>query len=172
MAERDWVRVVAEERCEECGLTPSTVARDELGPALRAEAAAWSTFLLATPAVDLRRHDRPDRWSPLECAAHTRDTLGVFAGRIERALVETEPVFGWWDHEAAVVDERYNEQAPDDVARTLMANAHALAVTIDGVAGDGWERAGTRRAGERFTVEGLARFALHEARHHRGDAGG
>ena len=34
----------------------------------------------------------------------------------------------------------------------------------------GWRRAGTRRRRERFTVEGLARFALHEAHHHRLDA--
>jgi hypothetical protein len=37
---------------------------------------------------------------------------------------------------------------------------------------DGWSRTATRREDETFTVAGLARFALHESRHHRADATG
>jgi hypothetical protein len=35
---------------------------------------------------------------------------------------------------------------------------------------DSWRRSGTRLEDERFDIALLARFALHEARHHRVDA--
>jgi hypothetical protein len=164
--ERDWVRVVAEETCDECGLNAGGVDRASLPDLLRAEAAAWSSFLRSAPAPSLRGR-RDEAWSPLEHACHARDTLAIFAGRVDRVLAEDEPELGWWDHEAAAVDERYDEQDPLEVAGAVVANAGVLATGLERVEGDGWARAGVRRAGERFTVEGLGRFALHEARHHR-----
>ena len=169
MADRDWVQVVAEERCAECGLAASHLARADLGPALRHEAEAWAA-LLSGPGDEHLRARSGETWSALEYAAHTRDTLAVFAGRIERVRVEDDPQLGWWDHEAAAVDERYNEQDPAVVAVALVANARALADLLATVGADEWGRTATRRAGERFTIEGMARFALHEARHHWADA--
>jgi hypothetical protein len=171
-AERDWVRVVAEERCDECGMRAAQLARAELGPAIVAAGHAWARYLHATPPDVLRACPRPGVWTPLEYAAHTRDALGVFADRMALALVEDEPEFGWWDHDAAAVDERYNEQDPVAVGDALDANAHRLVAVMQTVPDGGWERAGTRRGYERFTVEGIARYALHEATHHLHDAGG
>jgi len=57
-----------------------------------------------------------------------------------------------------------------NVACALAANAERLATTSAAVREQEWSREGTRRPGERFTVERLVRFALHEVRHHRGDA--
>jgi len=171
VAERDWVKVVAEQVCEQCGYAGSTVAPEALADGLRAEADGWADLLGATPDDQLRVRDG-DTWSALEYAAHTRDTLAVFAGRVGRMLEEDDPQLGWWDHEAAAVDERYNEQDPAAVGLALVANAEALALALEGVDAAAWHRTGMRRAGERFTVEGLGRFALHEARHHRVDAEG
>jgi hypothetical protein len=170
-AERDWVRVVAEEQCDECGMRAAALARDDLGPAIVDTAHVWAQYLRTAPPAELRARSRPEVWTPLEYAAHTRDALGVFADRMTLALVEDEPEFGWWDHDAAAVDERYNEQDPAAVGDALEANAHRLVAVMQTVPDDGWARAGTRRGYERFTVEGIARYALHEATHHLHDAG-
>jgi hypothetical protein len=168
--ERDWVRVVAEERCDECGLRAGELPRADLGAAILDVGREWVRFLRATPAEVLRQRTRAGAWTPLEYAAHTRDALGVFADRMALALVEDEPEFGWWDHDAAAVDEGYNDQGPLAIADALDANAHRLVAVMHAVPDDGWARAGTRRGYERFTVEGIARYALHEATHHLHDA--
>jgi hypothetical protein len=90
--------------------------------------------------------------------------------RVARTLVEDDPEYGWWDHEAAVTDEHYNEQDPTAVAGDLAANAQWLAGTLALVEGAEWDRTGTRRGTEPFTVAGLGRFTLHELSHHRWDA--
>jgi hypothetical protein len=169
-AEPDWLRVVAQQRCDGCGLAASAVDKGELGAQLALEAAQWTRLLSATDVGVLRRRPSPEVWSALEYGAHVRDVVAVFTERIGRVLTETQPTFGWWDHDAAVVDERYNEQEPDDVACALEANAEALAAVLSRVEGAGWSRMGTRRDGEVLTVAAFARFALHEVRHHRYDA--
>jgi len=97
--------------------------------------------------------------------------LEVFGARIRRVLATDDPELGWWDHEAAVAAVRYNDQDPNEVAARVEGRAGEVTGLLATVAGGQWARAGTRRAGERFTVEGLGRFMLHEAHHHHGDAG-
>ncbi|MCB1005227.1 MAG: DinB family protein, partial [Acidimicrobiales bacterium] len=67
-------------------------------------------------------------------------------------------------------DEGYNEQDPAAVLADLDLNADRLARVLATVPDEGWERAGTRRGAERFTVADMARFCLHEAHHHLRDA--
>lgn len=168
--ERDWVRAVAEETCDECFLTPTAVPRDALWSAIIQEGQRWVALLAARGASELQRRPQPQVWSPLEYAAHVRDVLGLFAHRVELTLDQDEPDLPWWDHEAAAVEEGYNEQDPGRVAEALLAGADRLARTLPPPGASGWERRATRRGREHFTVEGLARFALHEAYHHRLDA--
>ncbi len=59
--------------------------------------------------------------------AHVRDVLALFRDRVVLTLSRDQPEFGWWDHEAAAVDERYNEQDPREVAAALATNAAGLA---------------------------------------------
>jgi DinB family protein len=169
MPERDWARVQTE-RCDECGLDAAAVPVRRLPDAVRSVARRWRLFLMTTPATTLRRRPRPDYWSALEYAAHTRDVLRVFAERVELALATDDPGFGWWDHEAAVLDEHYNDQDIEAVAAVLESNADLFATILAAVPVKGWTRAGRRRDSEQFTVAGLARFALHEAHHHLQDA--
>jgi hypothetical protein len=169
VTERDWT-VVQQQRCAECGLDASIVPVRQLPDAIRSVARRWRLFLATTSVDALRHRPRPDHWSALEYAAHSRDVLAVFTERVELALVADNPQFGWWDHEAAVVDERYNEQDPVAVAAVLETNADLFATVLAAVPDDGWGRHGVRRSGEQFTVAGLARFALHEAHHHLQDA--
>jgi hypothetical protein len=170
VAERDWVRVVAEERCDECGFAAVDIPRSDLGGAFVAEAHNWSAILVDQDEGALRRRPTEERWSALEYACHVRDVLAVFTRRVDQAVVEDQPEFGWWDHEAAVADERYNEQSPAEVAAAIESNARRFAARLAALDGAAWPRVGTRRNSERFTVEGLTYFALHESRHHRNDA--
>jgi hypothetical protein len=68
-----------------------------------------------------------------------------------------------------VTEERYNEQDPRTVADALSANADRLAALLARLDEAQRARTGERRDGEVFTVEGLGRFALHEAEHHLHD---
>lgn len=166
--DRDWF-ATTRGRCAECGYDAAAVARDGLPAAMRELGDAWRTGLPVTaPALS----ERPDdvTWSALEYACHTRDVLSVFAGRVALTLAEDEPELGWWDHEAAAVDEGYNAQDPAAVVADLELNAAHLADVLAAVPADAWERVGTRRGFERFTVEAMGRFCLHEGHHHLHDA--
>jgi hypothetical protein len=100
-----------------------------------------------------------------------RDVLSVFDARIGRMLTEEAPELGWWDHEGAVEADAYEQQVPAEVAGAIATNASALSSTLAAVPEDGWDRTGTRRDGELFTVVGAARFTLHEGTHHLLDIG-
>jgi hypothetical protein len=172
VADRDWVRVVAAERCPECGLAASEIGTAELASRFADEAGAWGRLLGGAGPEVLRGRPSTAVWSPLEYAAHVRDVMREFAGRIDRVLHESHPRFGWWDHEAAVLEEDYNGQDPAAVAEGIRANAALMAAALAAAPPDGWSRTGERRDGEVFTAAGLGRFALHEVHHHRRDAGG
>ncbi len=166
-----WFVIVRDQTCPGCGLAASSIPKEELGSAIFAEARRWVALLdslSGTPS--LRARSSPSVWSALEYAGHTRDTLGLFAERVELALAVDDPQFGYQNQDQAVQDGRYNEQDPGIVASGLFANAEHFAVLLETLPQGGWRRAGTRLEGERFDVALLARFALHEARHHRIDA--
>ena len=166
---RDWTRSQFE-ACPDCGFDPSALADDQVPRALTDAAAGWGAFLATAPIADLRRWIEPGVWSPLEYACHTRDVVAVFEERVRRTVAEPGQPLGWWDHEAAVVDEAYNRQQPVLVAEEMAANARQLGTTLRSIELDAWELAAERRPGERFTVRGMARFVLHELAHHRDDA--
>jgi hypothetical protein len=56
-------------------------------------------------------------------------------------------------------------------AEAICANAERFAQMLDSLPSDAWVREGTRLEDELFDIALLARFALHEVRHHRVDAG-
>jgi hypothetical protein len=166
--ERNWF-ATAREPCTECGFDAAAVSTDDLADAMRELGDAWRTgFVVGAPSVTVRPDDAT--WSALEYACHTRDLLAAFASRVTLTLAQDNSDLGWWDHEAAAVDEFYNEQDPGAVLADLDLNAEHLAATLDQVPDDGWERSGIRRGTERFTVADMARFSLHEGHHHLQDA--
>jgi hypothetical protein len=169
-AERDWVHVVEQETCPECGLDAGAAARSELTHHLERAARSWATVLTTTPDASLR--ERPDdaAWSPLEYGGHVRGVLGVFGERIRRTLVEDHPDLGWWDHEAAVRADRYQQADPAELAEEIIAAAASLCAPLADLGETPWARTAQRRAGERFSIEGMVRFAWHETVHHRHDA--
>lgn len=166
----DWTEVL-EKPCPFCGAAPAELSPEALPDAVRREASAWEGVLGGAADDRVRARSDDGSWTALEYGCHVRDVLAVMTERVARTLVEDEPDFGWWDHDAAAVDEHYNEQDPVAVAGDLAANAEWLAGTLALVEGDEWDRAGTRGDGARMSVAGIGRFTLHELAHHRWDAG-
>ena len=171
---RDWYALVtAGGPCPDCGLDAGAVDRADLAPSVLAEARSWEDDLadLAADDESLRRRPQPETWSAVEYAAHVADVFRIFAERVRRCRLEDDPELGWWDQDAFAVEGRYNERSAADVRAAVADGAVALALALprlDDAAS--WERPGTRRGQERFTVDSLARFALHESAHHRLDA--
>jgi len=163
------------ERCPECAFDPNGVSAADLPSAVaglgRRYQAPLTRLLPGEDESLLVAHPLPGTWSALAYACHVRDVLSVFDGRIARMLTEDSPELGWWDHEAAVEADGYEQQRPAEVAAALLANAAALSATLAAVPEEGWDRTATRRDGERFTVLGAGRFVLHEGTHHLLDIG-
>jgi hypothetical protein len=166
-----WFLIVRDGSCPECGLVASSVAEGDLGVAIVEEARLWGDFLTRlSDSPSLSTRPVPEVWSALEYAGHVRDTLTLFADRIQLAIDTENPRFEYQDQEAAVVSRMYNDQDPRELALAICANAERFAQVLDMLALDAWVRGGTRLEGEFFDVALLARFALHEVRHHRVDA--
>jgi hypothetical protein len=170
MASR-WFFIVRDGSCPECGLVASSVEMGDLGVAIVDEARRWEELLARLrDAPSLMARPAPEVWSALEYAGHVRDTLTLFADRVQLAIDIEHPHFEYQDQGTAVVDRRYNDQEPPEVAAAIGANAEHFAQVLDTLPSDAWVRGGTRQEDEFFDIALLARFALHEVRHHRGDA--
>ncbi len=75
--ERDWAKVVAEERCDECGLVAALVPQEELGESIVRESEQWGALLCDGDVDQLRRRPRAGMWTALEYGAHVRDVLAL-----------------------------------------------------------------------------------------------
>ena len=168
MASR-WFFIVRDGFCPECGLVPSSVAEGDLGVAIIEEARQWDELLTAlSDAPSLSARPAPGVWSALEYAGHVRDALTLFADRIQLAIAIENPRFEYQDQEAAVVNRRYNDQDPREIAVAICANAERFAQVLDTLPSDAWVRGGTRQDDEFFDVALLAgsrstKFAIIES---------
>jgi hypothetical protein len=162
------------EPCPECRFDPAAVddVAGEIEALGRKFAAPLTRYL---PGEDgealLRTRPDPDTWSPLEYACHVRDVLRLFEARTRAMVARPGVTFEWWDEEAAVTDDDYAGQDPVRVAEEIGAVCGSYAATLRGLQPQEWEATGDRADGERFTVDGLARYGLHEAKHHQLDIG-
>lgn len=162
---KDWTWVL-DRRCEECGFDPANWPRESIAPAVRDNAATWAA-VLARPGASSRT--REDRWSDLEYGCHVRDVHRVFSGRLDLMLAGEDPTFENWDQDAIAGAGRYETQDPSVVAVELRDAARAYADRLDALTPAQWPRPGTRSNGSRFSVETLARYALHDVVHHLRD---
>jgi DinB superfamily len=166
---KDWTWVLRRP-CPECGFDAQAFPREEIGPLLRSNAAAWRDLIASR--LDVRERPHPDKWSPLEYACHVRDVCQLYAYRLDLMLTYDAPSFLNWDQDATAVEKRYGEQEPGVVAGELVTAAAELADAFDAVHGPQWERTGDRSDGARFTVDSFARYFIHDPVHHLDDAGG
>jgi hypothetical protein len=164
---KDWTWVL-ERPCPECGFDSSTLAKDRIGPLVRANAEAWDRVLDEDPEV-LRRRLRDDRWSPLEYACHVRDVFRLYDERLQLMLTRDHPTYPNWDQDRTAVDDRYGEQDPSGVASELVSAAGVLARRFDQLGGADWERRGSRSDGAEFTVDTFGRYMIHDPIHHLHD---
>ena len=169
-----WARAQTE-RCPQCGHHPAAMERDELGPALVEQAAAWSAFLAQADESSLRTNPAPGIFSPIQYAAHVRDIQRVYGDRILLMLQEDDPVFAQFNPDEEAWN-GYNELDRTALADDLDAQARRLAGILEGLEPADWSRTMTRDGGHdgvyQFTVAGLASYAVHESHHHLLDADG
>jgi hypothetical protein len=106
-------------------------------------------------------------WSPLEYAAHTRDVLAWFEGRIRRVLSEERPpqlaAVGW---AAATEERRYHRETTSAIMSGVAHAATSLCDLLRSLSSEEWVRVGVGSEGDERDVAILARRAVHEAVHH------
>lgn len=155
------------DHCDECGFRFDSVPREELAPTIRSFGPAYAD-VLSGPDDKVRAHPFDGVWSVLEYACHMRDVLRTQRGRIALALREDVPAFVPMGRDELVVQDRYNEQDPANVAAELTDVANALAEALDALDDDGWNRTGIYNwpvKAER-TLDWIARNTVHEGKHH------
>ena len=164
---KDWTWVL-ERPCEECGFDPTAQALADLPRLLHDTAMAWSQ-VLARP--DVGERPAPDVWSPLEYGCHVRDVHELFARRVRLMLADDEPTFANWDQDATALASDYGSQDATVVATELIEAAGTVAGVYATVTADTSHRPGLRSNGDRFTVETLGSYHLHDVVHHLHDVG-
>ena len=160
--------------CPECRFDPSSVddVAGEIEDLGRKYAAPLTRYLPGEDGIALlRTRPDPETWSPLEYACHVRDVLRLFDQRTQAMVAEPGVRFDWWDEEAAVTEDDYAGQDPATVAEEISAACSSYAATLRALGADQLAATGENRDGEVFTVDGLARYGLHEAKHHQLDIG-
>lgn len=166
--DKDWTWVLTEV-CPECRYDVRTFPVDEIAAMIRENVSDWRAVVDAATADELRQRRRPDRWSPLEYAAHVRDVYRLYDERLGLMLDLDDPRYPNWDQDETAVAENYNAQDPATVSIELGEAGEALAQRFETVAGDQWARRGYRSDGAEFTVESFARYLIHDPVHHLWD---
>ena len=149
--------------------------RDTLGTQLMESAESWRSFLMEADDSYLRIVPAPGVFSPVQYGAHVRDILRVYGDRILIMLQEDDPVFPQFNPDESVWDS-YNQLGRADLADDIEAQARRLSGIFDGLQPAQWSLTMIRDGGSdgvyKFTVAGLASYAVHEAQHHLLDADG
>ena len=173
----EWPRAATEE-CPQCGLHAGAQSPESLGAMAVELAADWREFLVTADDAYLRTNPEPGVFSPIQYGAHVRDILRVYGDRVLLAIAADDPevpTFHPPDDEWA----RYNSLDREELATDIETQADRLAAILDSLDDDAWSRTVTRQAlvsgtdaVYRFTVAGIASYAVHEAHHHLLDADG
>lgn len=164
---KDWTWTL-ERPCPDCGFDAASLEPESVADLTIELTVPWRE-VLAREEVATR--PSPGVWSPLEYACHVRDVHRVFGERLALMLERENPEFENWDQDEAAERSGYGEQPPLAVADELVQAGCAVAAQYDAVPGEQWTRPGRRSNGSTFTVGSLARYHLHDVRHHLYDVG-
>jgi hypothetical protein len=173
----EWPRAATDE-CPQCGLHAGAQPPEMLGAMAVELAADWREFLRGADDEYLRTNPEPGVFSPIQYGAHVRDILRVYGDRVLLAVAQDDPEVPTF-HPSEEAWAAYNALDCAELAADLEAQADRLEVILDALDDAAWSRTMTRRAlvsgtdgVYRFTVAGIASYAVHEAHHHLLDADG
>ena len=165
--EKNWTWVL-ETQCGECGFDASTFDPARTAVALRDQVRRWTSVL---ERKDVRTRPQPGVWSPLEYSCHVRDVFRKFDERLQLMLETEDPAFENWDQDATAIEDQYERQNPETVARELIDAGLSLATRFESVNQNQWIRRGFRSDGSVFTVSSIAKYLMHDPVHHLWDVG-
>lgn len=163
--EKDWTWVL-ERPCPECGYDAASIRAAAVAGVVREQVPLWAG-VLARP--DVRVRPRAGVWSRLEYGCHVRDVCRAMADRVHLIVAEDGARFANWDQDETALAGRYGDQDPAAVAAEIAVTADALASALEAVGAGAWQRRGLRSNGSVFTLDTLARYALHDLVHHAAD---
>jgi len=158
------------EHCDACGFDGGSWEDASLLWALRALGPSWRTLVGSSGAL-LRVRPRPEIWSGIEYAAHSRDVTALHAFGVEEALAnEDEPRFPAIDGDELIRSSSasYIDSDPDQVVNALDTEATRLALLADDAGSHAWTR-GLWIGESRMDVRRLLEHALHDSLHHLDD---
>ena len=100
-----------------------------------------------------------------------RDVFRKFDERLQLMLETEDPAFENWDQDATAIEDQYETQNPETVARELIDAGLSLATRFESVNQNQWIRRGFRSDGSVFTVSSIAKYLMHDPVHHLWDVG-
>lgn len=161
-----------DDACPACGFTYH-IARAAALEWLPSDANAFVQLFRSIDDDTVRRRPAPDVWSPLEYACHVRDVLRIQLERVQQVAREDDPTFAPMRRDERVIEDRYNEQDREVVAREIEDAADAFFAYLIGLDDDGWSRQGVYNypQPQLRTVEWITIHTVHELLHHRVDIG-
>ncbi|HEY2812166.1 MAG TPA: DinB family protein [Acidimicrobiales bacterium] len=164
--------------CGECGFSHESLRIEDAPNALRTLGPRYRVPLtrgLRDEDLDslLRSHPIDGTWSALEYACHMRDVLAIQRERLEIARSQDGYTPDPMRREERVVELRYNEQLPVEVADDLTANAEIVAGYVETFGPSDWERTMTYFFPEQAVrpLTWVVRHTVHEGEHHLLDIG-
>ncbi|MGI8777249.1 MAG: DinB family protein [Acidimicrobiales bacterium] len=159
--------------CPVCGFDDDSVKPLDAINAVRSFPRRYRSTLAALSrdtAFDtiIRQRPEPGTWSALEYTAHAADMIDRFAPAIRRMQVEDRPTLPFFDPEARVDDDGFNDRTVSRVLSDLETACADMAATLETVEAEDWTRTGQFDWGDRDILD-AARNAVHEGSHHLRD---
>ena len=110
--------------------------------------------------------DGGDGWTVTEVMCHLRDFDGFFLGRAQTMVAEDHPVLPGYDHDALVVERRYNDQDVFAVYDELRQSRAQFVAFFKGLTAEQWERTGVHPERDYFDMtDSVMQVGLHDNDH-------
>lgn len=119
-----------------------------------------------TQEAAITYRDSGDGWTVLETLCHLRDYDGFFYGRAVMMLENEHPLLPAYDHDALVIERRYNEQNLQQVFAELDESRGVFIAFFEGLDEAGWAKTGIHPERGYFTMmDALVQVGTHDVTH-------
>lgn len=110
--------------------------------------------------------DGPDGWTTLEIICHLRDFNDIFFARARMILEQDNPALPGYDHEAMVIERRYNQQDVTAIMADFKEKRAVFADFFRALEPEEWGRAGIHPERGPFTLtNAVMQAGLHDVEH-------